>query len=67
MTYKILTQKVFYSNQITLNWYTEKDNNPWETDDIDIALAKYKELLQKYAAKNLTLLSTIPVDIEITT
>jgi hypothetical protein len=64
MKYRILVQKIVNTNQATLNWYMETGNAPWETDDEVEALAKYKGLLQKYSAGDLTLI--IPVDVDIT-
>jgi hypothetical protein len=67
MKYRILIQKIVNTNQATLNWYMETGNAPWETEDEAIALAKYKELLQKYSAGDLTLISPVPIDITVTT
>jgi hypothetical protein len=66
MKYRILIQKIINTNQATLNWYMETGNAPWETENEDIALTKYKELLQKYSAGDLTLISPVMVDITVT-
>jgi hypothetical protein len=63
MKYRILIQKIVNS-QAALNWYMETGNAAWETEDEAGALAKYKELLQKYPAGDLTLAT--PVDVDIT-
>jgi hypothetical protein len=44
----------------------ETGNVPWETETEGVALVKYKELLQKYSAGNLTLISPIDVDVTVT-
>jgi hypothetical protein len=64
MKYQILIQKIMNTNQAILNWYAETGNAPWETESEDAALAKYKNLLQKYPAGDLTLAT--PVDVGIT-
>jgi hypothetical protein len=64
--YRILIQKIANANQLTLNWYMETGNTPWETEEKDAALEKYKQLLQKYSAGDLTLISRIPIDITVT-
>jgi hypothetical protein len=66
MKYQILIQKIVNTNQATLNWYMETGNTPWETENEEVALTKYKELLQKYSAGDLTLISPVPVDITVT-
>jgi hypothetical protein len=66
MKYRILIQKIVNTNQATLNWYMETGNTPWETGNKEIALTKYKELLQKYSTGDLTLISPVTVDITIT-
>jgi hypothetical protein len=66
MKYRILIQKTINTNQATLNWYMEAGNTPWETEDEETALSKYKDLLQKYSAGDLTLISPVTVDITIT-
>ena len=66
MKYRILIQKIVNTNQATLNWYMENGNVPWETEDETQALAKYKELLQKYSVGDLTLISPISVSIDVT-
>ena len=66
MKYRILIQKIMNTNQVTLNWYMETGNTPWETEDETAALTKYRELLQKYSAGDLTLIFPIPVDITVT-
>jgi hypothetical protein len=66
MKYRILIQKVVNTNQATLNWYMETGNAPWETENEEVALTKYKELLQKYSAGDLTLISPVTVDITVT-
>jgi hypothetical protein len=66
MKYRILIQKIINTNQITLNWYLEEFNVPWETEDEAVALAKYKELLQKHPAGDLTLISPVTIDITVT-
>jgi hypothetical protein len=66
MKYRILIQKIVNTNQATLNWYMETGNAAWETEDESVALAKYKELLQKYSAGDLTLISPVSVDIAVT-
>jgi hypothetical protein len=66
MKYRILIQKIVNTNQITLNWYMETGNAPWETADELAALAKYRELLQKHSAGDLTLISPVPIDITVT-
>jgi hypothetical protein len=66
MKYRMLIQKIVNTNQATLNYYMEVGNTPWETEDEAIALAKYKELLQKYSAGDLTLISPVPIDITVT-
>jgi hypothetical protein len=66
MKYRILIQKIVNTNQSILNWYMETGNAPWETEDEEIALTKYKELLQKYSAGDLTLISPVTVDITVT-
>jgi hypothetical protein len=65
MKYRILIQKIVNANQATLNWYMETGNAPWETEEETVALAKYKELLQKYSAGDLTLISPIAVNITV--
>jgi hypothetical protein len=65
MKYRILIQKIVNTNQTTLNWYIETSNTPWETDDENVALNKYKELLQKYSAGDLTLVTPFDVDITV--
>jgi hypothetical protein len=66
MKYRILIQKIINTNQVTLNWYMETGNAPWETENEEVALAKYKELLQKHSAGDLTLISPFEVDITVT-
>jgi hypothetical protein len=66
MKYRILIQKIMNTNQVTLNWYMESGNAPWETENEASALEKYKELLQKYSAGDLTLISPVPIDITVT-
>jgi hypothetical protein len=66
MKYRILIQKIVNTNQATLNWYMETGNAPWETEDEDVALEKYKELLQRYSMGDLTLISPISIDITVT-
>jgi hypothetical protein len=66
MKYRILIQKIINTNQATLNWYMEAGNTPWETEDESAALEKYKELLQKYPAGDLTLVSPVSIDIDVT-
>jgi hypothetical protein len=65
MKYRILIQKIVNTRQTTLNWYMETGNTPWETEEKDVALEKYKQLLQKYSAGDLTLISPITVDIAV--
>jgi hypothetical protein len=65
MKYRILIQKFVNANQSTLNWYMETGDAPWETEDEMAALTKYRELLQKYSAGNLTLISPVTVDITV--
>jgi hypothetical protein len=65
MKYRILIQKTFYIDQTILSWHMETGDTPWETENKETALAKYKELLQKHAADNLTLISPVAVDISI--
>jgi len=65
MKYRILIQKIVNTNQVTLNWYMETGNTPWETEDEAMALAKYKDLLQKYSAGDLTLVTPVEVDITV--
>jgi hypothetical protein len=67
MKYRILIQKIVNTNQATLNWYMETGNTPWETEIENEALTKYKELLQKYSAGDLSLISPVEVDITVTT
>jgi hypothetical protein len=67
MNYQILIQKIINTNQATLNWYMETGNTPWKTEDEEAALTKYKELLQKYSAGDLTLVSPVTVGITVTT
>jgi hypothetical protein len=67
MKYQILIEKIVNTNQTVLNWYMETGNTPWETGEETIALAKYKELLQKYSAGDLTLISPVTVNITVTT
>jgi hypothetical protein len=67
MKYQILIQKIVNTNQATLNRYMETGNAVWETKDESVALEKYKELLQKYSAGDLTLISPVDVDITVTT
>jgi hypothetical protein len=50
---------------MSLNWYMETGNTPWETDSETEALKKYKDLLQKYSAGDLTLVNPIDVDISV--
>jgi hypothetical protein len=59
MKYRILIQKIVNTNQSILNWYMETGNAPWETEDEEIALTKYKELLQKYSAGDLLIFTKI--------
>jgi hypothetical protein len=66
MKYRILIQKTVNANQVTLSWYMETGNAPWETEDEDVALAKYKGLLLKHPAGDLTLVSPVSVDITVT-
>jgi hypothetical protein len=66
MKYRILIQKIVNANQSVLNWYMETGNAPWETENEETALTKYKELLQKYSAGDLTLISPVTVDITVT-
>jgi hypothetical protein len=66
MKYRILIQKIVNTNQATLNWYMETGNTPWETEDEATALSKYENLLQKYSAGDLTLVSPITVNIDVT-
>jgi hypothetical protein len=61
-----LIQKIVNTNQAILNWYLEAGNTPWETEDEAVALAKYKDLIQKYSAGDLTLISPVPIDITVT-
>jgi hypothetical protein len=65
MKYRILIQKIVNTNQATLNWYMESGNAPWETEDESEAPEKYKELLEKYSAGDLTLVSPLNVDISV--
>lgn len=65
MKYRILIQKIVNTNQATLNWYMETGNASWETEDESAALAKYKELLQKYSAGDLTIVTPLDVDIAV--
>jgi hypothetical protein len=44
----------------------ESGNSPWETENEEAALTKYKELLQKYSAGDLTLISPHAVNITVT-
>jgi hypothetical protein len=44
----------------------EPGNAPWETDSEPAALEKYKELLQKYSAGDLALITPVSVDITVT-
>jgi hypothetical protein len=44
----------------------ETGNASWETEEESIALEKYKELLHKYSAGDLTIISPISVDITVT-
>jgi hypothetical protein len=66
MKYRILIRKIVNTNQEILNWYMETGNAPWETENEEIALTKYKELLQKYSIGDLNLISPITVDIAVT-
>jgi hypothetical protein len=66
MKYRILIQKMVNTNQVTLNWYMEAGNTSWETEEELTALEKYKQLLQKYSAGDLTLISPISIDITVT-
>jgi hypothetical protein len=66
MKYRILIQKIINTNQLTLVWYMETGNTPWETDIEANALEKYKELLRKYPSEDLTLVSHRTVTIDIT-
>jgi hypothetical protein len=66
MKYRILIRKVVNTNQEIFNWYMETGNTPWETENEEIALTKYKELLQKYSAGDLTLTSPVVIDITVT-
>jgi hypothetical protein len=66
MKYRILIQKIVNTNQAALNWYMETGNAPWETEDEAIALAKYRDLLQKHSAGDLTLISPVTLDIIVT-
>jgi hypothetical protein len=66
MKYRILIQKIVNTNQATLNWYMETGNTPWETEDENLALTKYKELLKKHASEDLTLVSPVAVNIAVT-
>jgi hypothetical protein len=66
MKYRILIQKIVNTNQATLNFYMETGNTPWETEDENVALGKYKELLQKHSAGDLTLISPVSIDITVT-
>jgi hypothetical protein len=43
----------------------EAGNTPWETEDESIALSKYKDLLQKYSAGDLTLVTPVDVLIDV--
>ncbi|MDR0604769.1 MAG: hypothetical protein LBG80_10745 [Bacteroidales bacterium] len=61
-----MIQKIVNANQTTLNWYMETGNTPWETEDEMAALTKYRDLLQKYSAGDLTLISPVTVDIAVT-
>jgi hypothetical protein len=65
MKYRLLIQKILNTNQATLNWYMEAGGAPWETESEETALKKYKELLQKYPAGDLTLISPVEVDITV--
>jgi hypothetical protein len=63
MKYRILIQKIINTNQEVLSYYMESNNTPWEVEDESMALNKFKDLLQKYSAGNLSLIS--PVDVSI--
>jgi hypothetical protein len=66
MKYRVLIQKVVNTSQEVLCYYTESGNSPWETENEEVALTKYKELLQKYSAGALTLISPVAIDITVT-
>jgi hypothetical protein len=65
MKHRILIRKIVNTNQETQQFYQEAGNTPWETDNESVALAKYKELLQKYSAGDLTLITPMDVDITV--
>jgi hypothetical protein len=65
MKYRILIRKVVNTNQEVLGYYVESANTPWETEDEAVALNKYKKLLHKYSAGNLTLVSPVDVSINV--
>jgi hypothetical protein len=62
---QVLIRGVVNTNQAILRWYVETYRTPWETESEDIALVKYKELLQKYSAGDLTLVTPFDVDITV--
>jgi hypothetical protein len=66
MKYRILIKSVNV-NVASLNWFTGSAGNmPWETEDEEEALAKYKELLNFHPIDNLNLVQVVPVTIEVT-
>jgi hypothetical protein len=67
MKYRILIQKIVNTNQEILCYYMESGNSPWETEDESEALNKYKELLRKYSAGSMEIVSPIDVSITIST
>jgi hypothetical protein len=66
MKYRILIKTVNV-NVASLNWFTgSSGNTPWETEDEQEALTKYKELLTANPSGNLTLVQVVPMDTEVT-
>ena len=63
MKYRILTRNVNI-NVISFNWLSV-GRNPWETEDRQEALGKYRELLDTHSSGDLTLVRVVPVNIAV--
>ena len=67
MKYRILIRTVNV-NIFNFNWYIDEnleEKLPWETEDERVALRKYRKLLNRYSAEDLTLLQVVSVSIHV--
>ena len=66
MPYRILIRSVNV-NVVSFNWFGGLAGNAlWETEDEEVALQQYRNLIRQHPVENITLVRIVPVDVQVT-